>query len=169
MAVSKGMHVYSSQVKERLLKNSDDILRRASVKRMEPVIESKVIYLSINHSVITPLVNKKKRKVTHSSLKRSCAFSSDRLYRMKRLREAATSKRADNRSGPNITWPRQWSTDSTQDAMAESPFRALPTEVTLQIFRYLSVYDLGQVSLICRRLKMIADHDELWKAKCNSE
>ena len=32
VAVSKRMHVYSSQVKERLMKNWDDILRRASVK-----------------------------------------------------------------------------------------------------------------------------------------
>ena len=79
------------------------------------------------------------------------------------------TEQREDRVPPNITWPRQWPIDATQNALSKSPFRALPTEVTQQIFRYLSVYELGQVSLVCRRLKMIADHDELWKVKCNSE
>jgi hypothetical protein len=77
--------------------------------------------------------------------------------------------RDDDRAPPNITWPHQWPIDATQNAMSESSFRTLPTEVTLEIFRYLSVHELGQVSLVCRHFKMIADHDDLWKMKCNSE
>ena len=83
--------------------------------------------------------------------------------------ESQKTNRRDDRDPPNITWPRQWPIDATLNATSKSPFQALPTEVTLQIFRHLSVYELGQVSLVCRRFKMIADHDELWKAKCNSE
>ena len=83
--------------------------------------------------------------------------------------ESEMSKKINERAPPNITWPRQWPIDATQNALSESPFQALPIEVTLQIFRHLSVDELCQVSLVCRRLKMIADQDELWKAKCNSE
>ena len=35
----------------------------------------------------------------------------------------------------------------------------------LQIFKFLSVHDLGNVSLVCRSFKMIADQDEIWKLK----
>jgi hypothetical protein len=73
------------------------------------------------------------------------------------------------RSPPNITWTHLWSSDETQDALLNSPFRRMPTEVIFEIFRLLSVRDLGNVSLVCRSLKMIADQDDIWKTKCNSK
>ena len=104
-------------------------------------------------------MGEKKKCVDHSALLA-------KVGRMHRLREILIT---ETRSPPNITWPRQWPIDTTENAVSESPFRTLPTEVTLQIFRQLSAHELCHVSLVCRRFKMIADHDELWKAKCNSE
>lgn len=88
---------------------------------------------------------------------------------MGRSHESSTREREEDRSPPNITWARQWSLDAAQNSLSESPFWTLPSEVTLHIFGHLSAHGLGQVSLVCRQFKMIADHDELWKAKCNSE
>jgi hypothetical protein len=74
------------------------------------------------------------------------------------------------RSPPEITWKHSWSTDETKNALTNSAFRALPTEVMLHIFKFLNVYDLGNVSLVCRSFKMIADQDDIWKlkSKCKS-
>ena len=72
-----------------------------------------------------------------------------------------------SRSSPKITWTHQWPSDQTKTALAQSPFGSLPIEVILQIFKHLSVHDLGDVSLVCRSFKMIADQDEIWKLKCN--
>jgi hypothetical protein len=71
------------------------------------------------------------------------------------------------RSPPKITWKHSWSSDETKNALTNSAFRALPTEVMLHIFKFLNVYDLGKVSLVCRSFKMIADQDDIWKLKCN--
>jgi hypothetical protein len=70
------------------------------------------------------------------------------------------------RSPPNVTWEHSWSSDETQSGLQNSPFRVLPTEVMLDIFKFLSVHDLGTVSSLCRSFKMIADQDEIWKLKC---
>ena len=80
---------------------------------------------------------------------------------------AVTKK--DERCPPQITWKHIWPADQKQQALQESLFARLPTEVTLSIFRCLSVNDLGNVSLVCRVFNMIADSDEIWKPKCNSE
>ncbi|CAF3913285.1 unnamed protein product [Rotaria sordida] len=63
----------------------------------------------------------------------------------------------------NISWP----LNKTRDALTTSSFDNIPNEIILQIFRYLSVHDLCNVSLVCRLFKMIADHDEIWKSKAN--
>ena len=73
------------------------------------------------------------------------------------------------RSPPHVTWKHIWAAYEAQKALQESPFARLPTEVMLQILRSLSVNDLGNVSLVCRAFKMIADNDEIWKPKCNRE
>lgn len=65
----------------------------------------------------------------------------------------------------NLSWP----LDETRDVFRESVFNNIPNEVVLHIFRYLSVRDLSNVSLVCRSFKMITDDDELWKSKCNSK
>ena len=72
-------------------------------------------------------------------------------------------------SGPNITWQHVWSFDETRDALLESIFNQIPNEIMLRIFKLLSVPDLCNISLVCRWFKMIADQDDIWKLKCNSE
>ncbi len=64
----------------------------------------------------------------------------------------------------NMSWP----LDETRVALTESLFNNIPNEIMLHIFRFLSVPDLGNISLVCRSFKMIADQDEIWKPKCNS-
>lgn len=71
------------------------------------------------------------------------------------------------RDPPKITWSHLWPSEATKDALAQSIFQKLPTEVILKIFQSLSVHELGQVSLVCRLFKMIADQDEIWKLKSN--
>ncbi|CAF3414387.1 unnamed protein product, partial [Rotaria sp. Silwood2] len=71
-------------------------------------------------------------------------------------------------SEPNVTWQHIWSLNETRDALSDSSFIAIPNEILLRIFRYLSVRDLCNVSLICRSFKMVADHDDIWKLKCNT-
>ena len=71
-----------------------------------------------------------------------------------------------NRNPPNVTWQHSWSSSETANGLAESRFRFLPPEVLLQIFKGLSVHDLGNISLTCRALKIIADQDDIWKLKC---
>ncbi|CAF0905170.1 unnamed protein product [Adineta steineri] len=78
------------------------------------------------------------------------------------------TKELPRRSPPKITWQYTWSSDETKTGLVNSNFRTIPTEVMLDIFKYLSVHDLGNVSLTCRSFKMIADQDEIWKLKCNS-
>jgi hypothetical protein len=72
------------------------------------------------------------------------------------------------RCPPNITWKHVWSLNEAQYGLANSSFSILPTEIMLHIFRFLSVRDLVNISLVCRSFKMIADRDELWKSKCKS-
>jgi hypothetical protein len=72
-------------------------------------------------------------------------------------------------SPPKIAWKHSWPLNQTQDALLNSPFSNIPTEVLIQIFRSFSVRDLGNVALVCRSFKMIVDQDEIWKLKCNSE
>lgn len=71
------------------------------------------------------------------------------------------------RSSPCITWSHKWTSDEMANALSVSPFQYVPNEVLLQLFGLLSVPDLGNVSLVCRKFKMIADQDEIWKLKCN--
>lgn len=61
-----------------------------------------------------------------------------------------------------------WSLDETRSALSNSSFNSIPNEILLHIFRYLSVSDLCRVSLVCRSFKMVADQDEIWKYKSNS-
>ncbi|CAF3529452.1 unnamed protein product [Rotaria sp. Silwood1] len=69
---------------------------------------------------------------------------------------------------PNVTWQHVWSSSETQVALLNSPFVSISNEILLHIFRFLSVRDLGNVSLVCRSFKMVADQDEIWKPKCNT-
>jgi hypothetical protein len=62
-----------------------------------------------------------------------------------------------------------WSLDESRDALLNSLFNNIPNEIILRIFSFLSVHGLCNVSLVCRSFKMIADHDEIWKYKSNSE
>jgi hypothetical protein len=71
------------------------------------------------------------------------------------------------RSPPEVTWEHSWTPHEIQTGLDNSPFRLLPTEVMLHIFKFLSVHNLGNVSSVCRSFKMIADQDEIWKLKCN--
>jgi F-box-like len=79
----------------------------------------------------------------------------------------STKDSRPSRGPPMITWTHVWPSDQVKTALAQSPFGFLPIEVILQIFKHLSVHDLGHVSLVCRSFKMIADQDEIWKLKCN--
>ena len=72
------------------------------------------------------------------------------------------------RAQPNVTWKHKWSIDEVQSALFQSHFQRLPDEILVNIFRFLSVYELGQISLVCRHFKLMADQDELWKSKCNT-
>ena len=85
----------------------------------------------------------------------------------RRITGQSTEDTRPLRSPPTITWQHRWPSDQAETALAQSPFGSLPTEVILQIFKQLSVHDLGHVSLVCRSFKMIADQDEIWKLKCN--
>jgi len=73
------------------------------------------------------------------------------------------------RSPPQITWKHSWSINETKDALLNSPFSSIPTEIAFQIFEFLSIHDLGNISLVCRRFKMIVDQDDIWRSKCNSK
>jgi len=73
------------------------------------------------------------------------------------------------RPPPNITWKHLWPLSETRDASSESPFLDISIEVMTQIFQFLSVRDLGNVSSVCRSFKMIADQDGIWKSKFNSK
>jgi hypothetical protein len=66
---------------------------------------------------------------------------------------------------PNMSWP----LNETRNALSKSSFINIPNEIILHIFRFLSVPDLCNISLVCRSFKMIADHDDIWKSKCNSK
>lgn len=70
---------------------------------------------------------------------------------------------------PKITWLHSWSLNETRGAISQSFFSDLPNEVILYIFRFLSVRDLGHVSLVCRAFKIIADDDQIWKRKLYSK
>ncbi len=85
--------------------------------------------------------------------------------KMTKENSATTDK--PRRDPPKITWEHSWLLDEAQDALVESYFRALPTEVMLHIFKFLTVHDLGNISSVCRSFKMIADQDEIWKLKSN--
>lgn len=61
-----------------------------------------------------------------------------------------------------------WSLDESRSALSNSSFNSIPNEILLHIFRYLSVSDLCRVSLVCRSFKIVADQDEIWKYKSNS-
>ncbi|CAF3681715.1 unnamed protein product [Rotaria sp. Silwood1] len=70
---------------------------------------------------------------------------------------------------PKITWKHLWTLNETQNALLNSPFINMPTEMILKIFGLLSVPDLENVSLVCRHFKMIVDQDTIWKTRCNSK
>jgi hypothetical protein len=46
-------------------------------------------------------------------------------------------------------------------ALSESLFNKIPNETILHIFRFLSVPDLCNISLVCRSFKMMVDHDQI--------
>ncbi|CAF5142852.1 unnamed protein product, partial [Rotaria magnacalcarata] len=50
--------------------------------------------------------------------------------------------RIQKRSPPLVTWKHSWSTNEMQNALTASDFKLVPTEVMLQIFKFLSVHDL---------------------------
>jgi hypothetical protein len=85
----------------------------------------------------------------------------------KRLEGNSTTAGKLPRNPPKVTWKHSWNSDEVKGALTQSDFRTLPTEVMLHVFKFLTVHDLGNVSLVCRSFKMIADQDEIWKLKSN--
>ena len=70
---------------------------------------------------------------------------------------------------PKIIWLHSWSLNETRGALSQSFFIDLPNEIILHIFRFLSVRDLCNLSLVCRAFKIIADDDQLWRHKLHSK
>ncbi|UJR07065.1 hypothetical protein I4U23_011353 [Adineta vaga] len=68
----------------------------------------------------------------------------------------------------SVTFDLSWSLDESRQTLSSSLFRDIPNEILLYIFRFLSVPDLCRISSVCRTFKTLADHDELWKFKCNT-
>jgi len=56
-----------------------------------------------------------------------------------------------------------------QEDLASPYFERLPEEILVQIFRSLPVYDLINVGQVCRRFKMVAHLEEVWKNKRRSK
>lgn len=81
-------------------------------------------------------------------------------------KDTSTKQNKNERSQPDVKWRHSWSTNEMLQALEASHFKLLPNEVILQIFKFLSVHDLGNVSLVCRAFKIIADQDDIWKLKC---
>ncbi|CAF1202366.1 unnamed protein product [Rotaria sordida] len=80
---------------------------------------------------------------------------------------SSTTIEETRRSPPIITWKLVQPVSQIQHALSDSPFANLPIEILIQIFRLLSVHDLGNVSLVCCYFKVIADQDDIWRSKCN--
>jgi hypothetical protein len=81
--------------------------------------------------------------------------------------ESSTTIEETRRSPPIITWKHVWPVSETRHTLSDSPFANLPTEILIQIFRLLSVHDMENISLVCRYFKVISDHDDIWRSKCN--
>jgi hypothetical protein len=81
------------------------------------------------------------------------------------LVEASETKK----NPPDVAWQHEWSFDERRNALLESIFSGIPNKILLRVFKLLPVPDLCDISLVCRRFKMIADQDEIWKLKCNSK
>ncbi len=88
---------------------------------------------------------------------------------MKRLFDYVKKKQDEEFVIPNISWLHSWSLNETRDTLLQSLFNNIPNEIILHIFRFLSVPDLCNVSLVCRYFKITADQDQLWKSKCDSK
>lgn len=56
----------------------------------------------------------------------------------------------------------------SRHVLSESIFDKIPNEILLHIFRYLLDRDLCTISLVCRSFQVIANLDEIWKYKCQS-
>jgi len=69
---------------------------------------------------------------------------------------------------PIVTWQHVWPFIERQEALANSCFGCLSTEILIKIFLLLSVRDLGNVGLVCRTFKMVIDLDDIWKNKCTN-
>ena len=70
---------------------------------------------------------------------------------------------------PNTFWLHSWSLNESRDALSQSFFYNIPNEILLHLFRYFSVPDLCNISLVCRMFKIIADQNQLWKSKYDSK
>lgn len=68
-----------------------------------------------------------------------------------------------------ITWKHNWKVCNMQNAILNSSFIKMPTEMMLKIFGLLSVRDLGSVSLVCRYFKVIVDQDSIWNTRYNGK
>jgi hypothetical protein len=58
-----------------------------------------------------------------------------------------------------------WKFDQTQNALLNSSFFILPTQVIIKIFGFISIDDRRNISLVCRYFKMIVDKDNIWNSK----
>ena len=72
-------------------------------------------------------------------------------------------------SSPEIIWKHLWKFTETQNALLDSSFFHMPTEMILRIFELLSHRDRKNVSLVCRYFKMVVEQDNVWKIKCTSK
>lgn len=74
----------------------------------------------------------------------------------------------EKRSPPEIPWEHKWPNIETRVSISQSVFENIPDEILLQIFRFLSVHELGQLSLVCRHFKMLIDRDDVWQHRVNN-
>lgn len=84
-----------------------------------------------------------------------------------KIENSTTIVDENHRFPPTLTWKCEWSFDKRQQALSTSPFANRPSEILIRIFQFLSVHDLGNVSLVCRHFQVISDQDETWWPKCN--
>jgi hypothetical protein len=60
-----------------------------------------------------------------------------------------------------------WSLNETRNALSLSSFNNIPNEIILYIFRFLSMRNLDNVSLVCRSFKIISNQEQLRRFKCD--
>ena len=79
--------------------------------------------------------------------------------------ESTTEERLPSVAPRRHVWPNT----ECQEALANSDFGRLPNEILVRLFRYIPLYDLINVGLVCRTFKMVSDLEEVWKNRRRSK